>query len=105
MIRKITHDAAEVEEAGEPEQGVTLSIPTHMAAPSHALVLREGAKPTPHPTRDPAPRPSPSLGGAARHSGGRDAGRARRAGQAHTGARYSDHEPAEPRSRSSSCRR
>jgi hypothetical protein len=35
--------------AGAPEantQGVTLSIPTHMAAPSHALVLREGPKPT-----------------------------------------------------------
>jgi hypothetical protein len=27
-------------------QGVTLRIPTHLAAPSHALVLREGAKPT-----------------------------------------------------------
>jgi hypothetical protein len=27
-------------------QCVTLSIPTHMAAPSHALVLREGPKPT-----------------------------------------------------------
>jgi hypothetical protein len=27
-------------------QGVTLRIPTHMAAPSHALVLREGPKPT-----------------------------------------------------------
>jgi hypothetical protein len=32
--------------AGTPAQGVTLSIPTHMAAPSHALVLREGPKPT-----------------------------------------------------------
>jgi hypothetical protein len=35
--------------AGAPDastQGVTLSIPTHMAAPSHALVLREGPKPT-----------------------------------------------------------
>jgi hypothetical protein len=27
-------------------QGVTLSIPTHMAAPSHGLILREGPKPT-----------------------------------------------------------
>jgi hypothetical protein len=35
--------------AGAPDastQGVTLSVPTHMAAPSHALVLREGPKPT-----------------------------------------------------------
>jgi hypothetical protein len=35
--------------AGTPDastQGVTLSIPTHLAAPSHALVLREGPKPT-----------------------------------------------------------
>ena len=35
--------------AGAPDastQGVTLHIPTHLAAPSHALVLREGPKPT-----------------------------------------------------------
>jgi hypothetical protein len=35
--------------AGAPDastQGVTLSIPTHMAAPSHGLILREGPKPT-----------------------------------------------------------
>ena len=35
--------------AGTPDasmQGVTLSIPTHMAAPSHGLILREGPKPT-----------------------------------------------------------
>jgi hypothetical protein len=35
--------------AGAPEAstlGVTLRVPTHMAAPSHALVLREGPKPT-----------------------------------------------------------
>lgn len=35
--------------AGAPDastQGVTLSIPTHMAAPSHRLILREGPKPT-----------------------------------------------------------
>jgi hypothetical protein len=46
MTRPITDDAAEVEEAGEPAQGVTLSIPTYMAAPSHGLILREGPKPT-----------------------------------------------------------
>ena len=35
--------------AGAPDastQGVTLSIPTHMATPSHGLILREGPKPT-----------------------------------------------------------
>jgi hypothetical protein len=35
--------------AGAPDastQGVTQHIPTHMAAPSHVLVLREGPKPT-----------------------------------------------------------
>ncbi len=29
-----------------PAQGTTLRVPTHMAAPSHALVLREGPRPT-----------------------------------------------------------
>ena len=42
MTRTITNGAPEAE---PPAQGVTLSIPTHMAAPSHALVLREGPKP------------------------------------------------------------
>jgi hypothetical protein len=35
--------------AGAPDastQGVTLSIPTYMATPSHGLILREGPKPT-----------------------------------------------------------
>jgi hypothetical protein len=43
MIRTIT-DAAP--EADTPAERVTLRVPTHMAAPSHALVLREGPKPT-----------------------------------------------------------
>jgi hypothetical protein len=33
-------------EASTPAQQVTLRIPTHLAAPSHALILREGPKPT-----------------------------------------------------------
>jgi hypothetical protein len=33
-------------EASRPAQRITLRIPTHMAAPSHVLVLREGPKPT-----------------------------------------------------------
>jgi hypothetical protein len=45
MTRPITDNAAEVEEGGEPAQGVTLSIPTHMAAPSHGLILRERPEP------------------------------------------------------------
>jgi hypothetical protein len=45
-MRQIVKDAAGTPEAEPPEQGVTLRIPTHMAAPSHALVLREGPKPT-----------------------------------------------------------
>jgi hypothetical protein len=35
--------------AGAPDastQGVTMHIPTHMAVPSHGLILREGPKPT-----------------------------------------------------------
>jgi hypothetical protein len=44
-MRKSVMDAAGMSEAAPPAQGVTLSIPTHMAAPSHALVLREGPKP------------------------------------------------------------
>jgi hypothetical protein len=44
VIRKITDGAAGAPEASTP--GVTLRVPTHMAAPSHALVLREGPKPT-----------------------------------------------------------
>jgi hypothetical protein len=44
MIRKITDSAASAPEASTP--GVTLCVPTHMAAPSHALVLREGPRPT-----------------------------------------------------------
>ena len=46
MTRQITDDATEVEETGEPAERVTLRIPTYVAAPSHALVLREGPKPT-----------------------------------------------------------
>lgn len=41
-MRKLVKDAAGMPEADTPAPGVTLSIPTHMAAPSHALVLREG---------------------------------------------------------------
>ena len=44
MIREILDDAAVTPEANT--QPVTLRIPTHVAAPSHALVLREGPKPT-----------------------------------------------------------
>jgi hypothetical protein len=44
VIRKVMDDAAGAPEASA--QGVTLRIPTHMAAPSHALVLRGGLKPT-----------------------------------------------------------
>jgi hypothetical protein len=43
-MRQIVKDAAGTPEAEPPTQGVTLSIPTHMATPSHALVLREGPK-------------------------------------------------------------
>jgi hypothetical protein len=45
-MQKIVKNAADAPEAEPPAQGVTLSIPTHMAAPSHALVQREGPKPT-----------------------------------------------------------
>ena len=45
-MRNIVEDAAGTPEAEPSAQGVMLSIPTHMAAPSHALVLREGPKPT-----------------------------------------------------------
>ena len=44
MTRKSTEGAPDKSEAST--QGVTLRIPTHMATPSHALVLREGPKPT-----------------------------------------------------------
>jgi hypothetical protein len=44
-MRKFVKDAAGTPEAEPPTQGVTLSIPTHMAAPSHVLILREGPKP------------------------------------------------------------
>ena len=43
-MREIVKDAAGTPDAEPPAPGVTLSIPTHMAAPSHALVLREGPK-------------------------------------------------------------
>jgi hypothetical protein len=43
MTRTIAPDAPEADTPAEP---VTLRFPTHMAAPSHALVLREGPKPT-----------------------------------------------------------
>jgi hypothetical protein len=45
-MQKTVKGAAGMPEVEPPAQGVTLSIPTHMAAPSHALVLREGPKPT-----------------------------------------------------------
>jgi hypothetical protein len=41
-----TTGVAGTPDAEPPAQGVTLSIPTHMAAPSHGLILREGPKPT-----------------------------------------------------------
>ena len=44
MTAKTMDDAAGAPEANT--QGVTLSVPTHMAAPSHGLILREGPKPT-----------------------------------------------------------
>jgi hypothetical protein len=44
-MRKIVKDAAGTPQTEPPAQDVTLSIPTHMAAPSHALILREGPKP------------------------------------------------------------
>jgi hypothetical protein len=43
---EIVGSGADVAEPDAPAQRVTLCIPTHMAAPSHALVLREGPKPT-----------------------------------------------------------
>jgi hypothetical protein len=46
LTRDSTTGVAGTPDAETPAQGVTLSIPTHMAAPSHALVLREGPKPT-----------------------------------------------------------
>src|SRR5688572_8391017 len=44
MTAKTIDDAAGAPEANK--QNVTLSVPTHMAAPSHGLILREGPKPT-----------------------------------------------------------
>jgi hypothetical protein len=44
LTRDSTTGAAGAPEASMP--GVTLRVPTHMAAPSHALILREGPKPT-----------------------------------------------------------
>jgi hypothetical protein len=46
VTRDSTTGAAGAHMADTPAQGVTLSIPTHMAAPSHGFVLREGPKPT-----------------------------------------------------------
>jgi hypothetical protein len=43
MTAKTRDDAAGAPEANT--QGVTLSVPTYMAAPSHGLILREGPKP------------------------------------------------------------
>ena len=45
MTRKIVTGGAGAPEGGAPAPRVTLRIPTHMAAPSHTLVLREGPKP------------------------------------------------------------
>ena len=44
MTRDSATGTGSAPEASTP--GVTLRVPTHMAAPSHALVLREGPKPT-----------------------------------------------------------
>jgi hypothetical protein len=44
VTRDSTTGAAGAPEASTP--GVTLRVPTHMAAPSHGLILREGPKPT-----------------------------------------------------------
>jgi hypothetical protein len=44
MTRKIDDGATGAPDAST--QGVTLRIPTHLAAPSHALILRQGPKPT-----------------------------------------------------------
>jgi hypothetical protein len=43
---KFIGGAAAAPEADAPAQGVTLSVPTHIAGPSHGLVLRDGPKPT-----------------------------------------------------------
>jgi hypothetical protein len=48
MTRGSTTGTAGTPEAEPPAQGVTLSIPTHMAVPSHALVLRAGPSPRGH---------------------------------------------------------
>jgi hypothetical protein len=55
MTRAITtgDDAACVSEASGPAQRVTLRIPTHLAAPSYALILREGPQLTPPRGRTP----------------------------------------------------
>jgi hypothetical protein len=45
VIRDSTTGVAGTPEAEPPAQGVTLHIATHMAAPSHGLILREGPKP------------------------------------------------------------
>ena len=44
MTAKAMDDAASAPEASTP--GVTLRVWTHMAGPSHALILREWPKPT-----------------------------------------------------------
>jgi hypothetical protein len=97
-MQKLVKDAAGTPEAEPLAQGVTLSIPTHMAAPSHALILREGPKPhaatRPHSTRGPALGHCPPLPGTPRHPRGRDPGRTRRAAGAHSGTCYANHEPA-----------
>jgi hypothetical protein len=59
VTRDSTTGAAGAPEASTP--GVTLRVPTHMAAPSHALVLREGPKPTwPHGRIPRVARPRPA---------------------------------------------
>jgi hypothetical protein len=45
MTRKSVASGADAPDASASALRVTLRIPTHMAAPSHALVLREGPKP------------------------------------------------------------
>ena len=112
-MRTMVRDAAGTPEAEPPAQGVTLSIPTHMVAPSHALVLREGPKPTR--PRGRIPRVAGPLARAHYFQELLDThvvetSRVRRTRQAHPGARHPDYDPAgagrqTSRRRSSSCHR
>jgi hypothetical protein len=46
VTKKVLASGAGTPETDTLAQQVTLRIPTHLAAPSHALILREGPKPT-----------------------------------------------------------